>query len=514
MTDSSADGSSRSAADLTDDTVATAIDVDALEKSARALAEASAYAEGIADTVREPLIVLDGERRVKSANRAYYRTFETTPGDTVGAPFRELAGGHWDLPEVRELLQRVSDQGPSEDVRLDREFPRVGRRVVRVRARRIAHSAWSLLAIEDTTARTRAEEALRRSESGFREMLAGAADPVVMSDAAGRIVYANQAIRAFGYEPGELVGSSIDVLVPERLVGVHASHRAAYSRAATPRRMGLGRDVVARRKDGTECPVEIALSPLDVSEGRLVVAFISDITPRREAERRIADYQTRLQRLAFDTAMAEEHERRSIVADLHDGIGVSLAAAKMKLSVARDGASGEARVALDDALTLVAQCLRDTRTAMFDLSPPILYDLGLRAALGWLTEDLGKRHGLHIAFDEDGSADPFAGSTAALLFRAVRELLVNVVKHARVCEARLVWRRDGDRLVLEVVDGGVGFDSERPGAPSTAFGLFSVREQVSRLGGTLGVTSAPGEGARVWLDVPVPFGSRDGETRA
>ncbi len=133
--------------------------------------------------------------------------------------------------------------------------------------------------------RTRAEEALRRSESRFRTLVELAPEAMVIADRAGRILLVNQQVeKAFGYTREELVGQSIEVLLPERFSGVHASHRRRYFLSPIPRRMGAGLELVGRRKDGSEFPVDISLSPIETDEGVVVTATISDITERKRAE--------------------------------------------------------------------------------------------------------------------------------------------------------------------------------------------------------------------------------------
>jgi signal transduction histidine kinase len=249
---------------------------------------------------------------------------------------------------------------------------------------------------------------------------------------------------------------------------------------------------------------EKALESSTRESGLLVVCFLTDVSARREAERRIVDYQEKLRKMSFDAALTEERERRRIAADLHDRIGQSLALSQMKLaSMPR---SGSERTAVDEAIELLAQSIIDTRTLIFDLSPPILYELGLKEALSWLAEDLGKRWGLEVELDADQTTKPLADTCAALVFRAVRELLTNVVKHARVSAAKVSLRRQGDAIQIDVEDRGVGFDSgtmHSDVGSGGQFGLFSVREQMSRLGGTVEIASGQQRGTRVSLRLPI-----------
>jgi PAS domain S-box-containing protein len=352
--------------------------------------------------------------------------------------------------------------------------------------------------------RERSTKALERSEREFRDVLGTTPAGIIMTDAAGRIVFVNQAVQhLFGYSARDLLGQTVDVLLPERLRADHDERLTGDMGAASSRDRGGEREVVGRRKDGAELALQVTLTPLTRESGLVVVCFVTDVSARRESEARIVAYQEKLRQMSFDAALAEERERRRIAADLHDRIGQSLALSKMKLEgMVRQS---EGRTAMDEAIDLLSQSITDTRTLIFDLSPPILYELGLEEALSWLAEDLAKRWGIDIVLDTDRAAKPLGDATAALVFRAVRELLTNVLKHAHVPAAKVSLRRSGDDIEIDVEDQGVGFDLDA--APARVgqggFGLFNVREQISRLGGTIEVESIAQKGTRVSLRLPL-----------
>ncbi len=225
----------------------------------------------------------------------------------------------------------------------------------------------------------------------------------------------------------------------------------------------------------------------------------------RESEGKLREQQERLRRMAFEAAASQERERRSIAVDLHDSIGQAIALARLKVSTLRDAASGVPRAALDEVAALLAQSAVDSRTLVFALSPPVLYDLGLSAALSWLVEDLEAKHGLHVVLEDAGVERSLDETTAVVVFRSVRELLMNVLKHAQSHEAALTLRQAGEDLEVVVADAGVGFDPEvmSGAANGGSFGLFSLREQISRIGGTVEIVSAKNEGTRARVRVPV-----------
>lgn len=236
-------------------------------------------------------------------------------------------------------------------------------------------------------------------------------------------------------------------------------------------------------------------------------SYAAERTARLAAEavqRTLRDYQERLQRMAFDAAVAEERERHRLAVVLHDGIGQDLTLVQLKLSSIRAELSGHCLSTLDEALALLTKSASDRSTLTFELSPPVLYDLGLHAALSWLSEDLDARCGLAVALSGDHEGEQLDDTAAAIVFRATRELLMNVVKHAHVASASVHLRLLDEQHEVVVEDQGVGFDPSEvsPGAREQGFGLLSIREQISRIGGSVSIDSAVGRGTRARVLVP------------
>ncbi|MGD0679138.1 MAG: chemotaxis protein CheB [Polyangiaceae bacterium] len=486
-----------------DGTVISARDVDAEKRVAERLAAAGKYAEGIVETVRDGLVVLDRDLRVTSTNTAFRRAFRLAPENAKGRRLEDLGCTAFAIPALQKVLEGLGRGQSTEDFRLEHGAADGSTCVFLLDARRIEGADLFLLALRDVTEAERVR--IARTDLSFRDALTGAAEGVLMVDRTGRVLFANPALaRDFGFESEELTEMSVDVLLPERFREVHARHRAEYLAAPSARPMGRGLDLVGRRKDGSEFPIEVVLSTMTREDAVVVVAFVTDVTERREAERQIRVYQERLRRMAFDAALTEERERRRIAIELHDRIGQALALAQIKLTSLGGELAGASRVAVDGAVALLAQAIADQRTLIFELSPPILYDLGLKEALGWLAEDLEKRFGVHIDVVDDGAEKPLDDTAKAVIFRAVRELVMNVLKHAKA-PATVSLRRSDDHLEIDVKDRGIGFDPEAPtdGPTDRGFGLLSVREQIVGLVGTLKIESAPHQGTRVTIRVPL-----------
>ena len=231
-----------------------------------------------------------------------------------------------------------------------------------------------------------------------------------------------------------------------------------------------------------------------------------DITDRKRSEEKIHTYQEQLRSLASELSLIEERERRQIAMDLHDHIGQTLAIIKIKLGALREmispsGPSGS----VDDIQNLIDQAIHYTRSLTSDLSPPVLYELGFDAAVEWLIEQIQDQHHIVVDFEDDRQSKPMSDEIRISLFKAVRELLINIAKHAKVHKAMVSIRREDNIIRVIVEDNGVGFPipEDKPFTKIGGFGLFSIRERLRHLGGNFEIESKPGQGTRITLVAPL-----------
>jgi PAS domain S-box-containing protein len=236
--------------------------------------------------------------------------------------------------------------------------------------------------------------------------------------------------------------------------------------------------------------------------------IVRDITEEKEAEEEIQAYQGKLKSLASQLTLAEEREKRRIAGELHDQVSQSLAFSKMKLEVLRkSNVPAEAAKTLREVSELIGEVIRDTKSLTFDLSSPMLYERGFEAAVTeWLSEQVERRHGISTEFEDDGQLKPLDNEVQVIVFRDVRELLTNAVKHAHASKVKVSVRRKDEHIEVCVEDNGVGFEPAETSAGSAArseFGLFSIRERLEQLGGHLEIDSAPGRGCRATVVAPL-----------
>jgi two-component system, chemotaxis family, CheB/CheR fusion protein len=265
--------------------------------AADVLSEARLYAEAIVDAVRDPLLVLDADLRVQSANRAFYEAFARAPDATVGRFAYSLS--HYDQgpPALPTLATAMLRNGtPLENVEVESDGGPNGRRTLLLNTRALARGGGRpdlvLLSIEDVTERKRTERILRESEAMTRAGVRTAVDGIITFDERGSVLSCNPAAeQIFGYADGDVIGQSVGLLVPEPDDPVGEE---SYLPTRDPRLLGIGHEVRGRRKDGTIFPLDIHVSAFDDSGCRRFVGTLRDISERKRAEERGRRHQAEL----------------------------------------------------------------------------------------------------------------------------------------------------------------------------------------------------------------------------
>lgn len=225
----------------------------------------------------------------------------------------------------------------------------------------------------------------------------------------------------------------------------------------------------------------------------------------RDRTRSLLTYQEHLRAMASELVLTEQRERRRLATELHDYLAQLLVASKMKSKLVSYHVQESGTTVMEELRGLIDEALKYTRTLIADLSPTILYEAGLYAAIHWLGEQMA-RHRLTIHIDQQGEPVDMPVDQAVMIFQTVRELLFNVVKHAKVSEATVrLEQTEAGELEVTVADCGAGFDpSLQELEPAGGkFGLFSVRERLGALGGVFEIHSAPGQGTRAVVRVPL-----------
>jgi PAS domain S-box-containing protein len=250
------------------------------------------------------------------------------------------------------------------------------------------------------------------------------------------------------------------------------------------------------------------LTPLldDAGEVRFLVLNLQDVTARQETMRELEKRTSQLQRLTAELSEAEDRERRRLAELLHDDLQQLLVGSKLRLNILARRLKGtpELREIVDETTSLIAESIHKSRGLSHELSPPVLHHGDLREVLQWLIEQIHATCGLRVRLKIGAGVDLPSQTLKTFLYKAAREMLFNVVKHANVKQAAIVVQQRNRVLFVTVSDKGRGFEAERLDvAGQNGFGLFNIRERVQFLGGSLTVQSVPDRGSRFILTIPL-----------
>ncbi len=322
-------------------------------------------------------------------------------------------------------------------------------------------------------------------------------------DPDGRVLEVNTyGADQLGYTREELMGGDV-------LEVFHPADRAAVKSQLGALIASPGR--VARwefrkiRKDGSGLWVQETARAVKSGGQMTVMVVCEDISARKEAEQRLERYRDQLRSLTFELALAEEAERRRIATGLHDEVGQKLALAKLHLSEIDPTDCEESQERLERVRHFLDEAICETRSLTFELASPVLYELGIQAALQDLGERLAKMYGFRFEFTAEGKAHQLYERTQVVLYRMVRELLFNIVKHAQASRAKMDVAWKDKEIVISLTDDGVGFDLARLDQDPRrdhSFGLFKTRERLELLGGSFDISSSPGAGTSITLHAP------------
>lgn len=361
----------------------------------------------------------------------------------------------------------------------------------------VAGRSCLLALVRDVSERKQAEAARRSKEEGCRWLLESAPDAVVIVDGEGCIHLINsEAEQMFGFSRDELIGQTVEVLLPKHIREAHVRLRADYMRNPTTRPMGVAMNITARRKDGSTFPVDIKLSTVETESEFLVTSIIRDITDRKRTEEALKD-------------LAVVEERNRMAREIHDALGHGLLGIIWQLNWAEsalgDGTE-EASEALKRARALAEESLTEARQSVLNLRAGPLRGRSLREVLAQETEALQDSGTIQASFVVTGEEPDLCTEKGAAALRICQEALTNVRKHSNATKVKVTLAFEGSNMRLKVQDDGVGFDPEtacQSNRDLGGVGLTGMRERADLLGGELRVCSEVGKGTIVEATLPL-----------
>jgi two-component system CheB/CheR fusion protein len=433
------------------------LDIDVIKRSLIEVEEAKQYAEAIVQTVPEPFLVLDSNLCVLTANEQFHSAFSTTPASIAGIPVFQMAGGQWNLLQLRNLLE---DMLPRQGIVKDHEIVYKAQNQERyflITAREIRRKEKAtgliVLGLRDITEARAALESLRESEASLKGILESSAQSILTVDGEGRIRSANPVTQTmFGHNIEDLIGEKVEILVPEHLRRGHVAYRRQYF--ANPSKKPMGRkgiELQGLRKDGSVFPVEISLSYIASKQGTFAVAFISDIAERVQHLTAMAHYSRQLQALTSRLITAHESERKHIARELHDVLSQRMAALSMEMSALSTNPPPADRLqqSLNQLGDVAGDIAKQMQLMSRQLHPSVLDDLGLAKAAGNDCKVFSKHHGIPVNFQTRGLPDPslpISRSAFTGCFRRAFTTSANTprlhpsMSRSLTMERRLLWK--------------------------------------------------------------------------
>ncbi len=325
-------------------------------------------------------------------------------------------------------------------------------------------------------------------------ILETAADAIVTIDQDGLILSFNRAAaRMFGYQPGEVVGKNVSLLMPSPYREQHDGYIHRYLKNGEPRIIGIGREVAGQRQDGTLFPMDLAVSEVASREKRFFVGIIRDISERKYMEKALVT--------------ASENERREIGRDLHDALGqiitgISLLAKSLakRIAVSDPGLAAEA----ESIATLSMEAMSEAKRLAYGAFPTELERQGLLAALTQMAETARRIYKVEAIFHGPARWEPLAADAELHLYRIAQESVANAIKHGKPRRVVIGLSRDRDSLMLSVADDGAGLPAQRD-PTRISMGLDIMRHRAGLIGGTFSIASPKEGGTEVRCCIPLTF---------
>lgn len=352
------------------------------------------------------------------------------------------------------------------------------------------------------------EISLRENEHRFRATFEQAAVGIAHVTAEGRFFRINQKYcDILGYSHQEMLQRSFkDITYPEDLDNDLAHLKQLLE--GKNKTYAVEKRYVLKNGKILWVGVTVSLVHNELKKEQWLVCVVQDINVRKQTESKLHEYQQRLKSLVSQLTVAEERERRRIAADLHDHVGQLLAFSRMQVSAMQKASSETQKQELSNEISkTLLEAIQKTKQVIFDLSPPVMNEIGLTDAVSdWLQEQMESRHKITTDLLVKGGKERLDDDLKAILFRNIRELLVNVVKHAEASHVDVQFEFTDTHLNILVTDDGKGFNvnaiSEKA-KQEKGFGLFSIEERMSDLGGSFKIKSEAGQGSKALLTVPL-----------
>lgn len=469
----------------------------------------------------DAIVVIDSDGRIILVNRQTEHLFDYPRSELLGElveilvpeQFRKGHGifrdAYFGEPKVREMGAGLELSGRRKD---GTEFPIE----ISLSPLDTERGLFAAAAIRDATQR-------RKAQRQFRNLLEAAPDAMVIIDSVGDIALVNaQAVRMFGYQREAMVGHKVEMLIPQRLRNAHAGHRDHYFTGPKVREMGAGLELSGRRKDGSEFPIEISLSPLETDDGMFATAAVRDITDRKLAERTLTEYartleasNVQLEQFAYVASHDLQAPLRNIVGFnelLQRKLGPSLDGDDQELFGIVDECARRMQALIDGLLELSR--VNQTKLVHQPVELQQIVDNACLQLQSTLTE---------AGATVTTASLPKVTGDESLLTQLLQNLIGNAIKFqpagAKPCVHISASPTTAGRQQIQIKDNGIGIDAQQLDSVFTMFrrlhtsddyagtgiGLSICQKIVELHGGSIWAESEPGAGTSFFFDLPTMF---------
>ena len=447
------------------------------------LQEAKDYTDNVLKSMGEAMIVTEPDATIKEVNQATLDLLGYEENELLGKPVEIVLRKEEELSFKESELYGLVKKEISRNVE-GTYWSKDGRKIPVFLSSSIMRDDGKIQGFiflaRDITERKKAEEEIR-SISRFPSENP---NPVLRINVLGKVLYANRAAK-------EIFKSEVGEKIPARYLPI--LNEAINSE----QEIGLEEKFGQRYISST-----IRFIP----ETGYLNMYGRDITEQKKAEEEILSSQMKLRSLASELTLVEEQEKRHLATELHDSIGQLLALCRIKLGeLEKMTEVPDARSLVREVEERLEEIIWHTRSLTSELGPPVLYQLGLEAALEWLADYMKEQYGVLIKVKFTAKSEVADEELRVFLFRTAQELLMNVSKHAKTDTAQVSVSRKNKSIQVSIEDGGIGFNTAvlDTSFRDIGFGLFSIRERIQHFGGKFKLRSNPGEGTQVTITVPI-----------
>lgn len=364
-------------------------------------------------------------------------------------------------------------------------------------------SATHLLGISvDITERKQADRLLRESESKLSIIFDGALDGIALLDAETmRFNSGNPALcNMLGYRREEFSGMSV--------ADIHRLADLSWVNEDIQRRLrgeiDINVDIPVLHRDGSVFYVDIKSTSVEIGGKAYLLSIFRDASQRRKVEQELREYQQLLRDLAVQGSASREAELKHIAREVHDELGQLLTALRMDISLLRIQFGAHDPILMpkiQNLLSLLDKAIACARDVTANLHPPVM-DMGIVAAVSWLSQEFSSRMAIPCLFSCGDELIELDDARTLTIFRIVQESLTNITRYAQASHVEISLVKGGEAIRVKITDDGQGFDKNVLPLTQT-YGLLGMKERALALDGKVEISSSPGAGTVVFVEIPL-----------